>query len=220
MIMTEGLSDLEADLDRLEESMEGAASLTRGFEAELSRMRESMSETTLDMRRMERGMSNGLRRAFDAVVLDGTRLSTALSGLGQSMVKTAYGAATKPVTDQAAGALSGTLGAFMSRVLPFAKGGAFAQGRVMPFAKGGIVNSPTAFPMKGATGLMGEAGPEAIMPLTRGPDGSLGVRSAGGAGPVSVVMNITTPDAASFRRSQSQIAARMARALSHGNRNH
>lgn len=217
--MTDGLSDLEADLERLEQSMEGTASLTRGFEAELSRMRESMGDTTLDMKRMERGLSSGLRRAFDAVVLDGSKLSGALSGLGQSMVKTAYATATKPVTDQAAGVLSGTLGALMAGIMPFAKGGAFTQGRVMPFAKGGVVSSPTTFPMKGATGLMGEAGPEAIMPLTRGADGSLGVRSSGGGGPVSVVMNITTPDAASFRRSQSQIAARMGRALSQGSRN-
>lgn len=217
--MTDGLSDLEADLERLEQSMEGAASLTRGFEAELSRMRESMVDTTLDMKSMERGLSSGLRRAFDAVVLDGSKLSGALSGLGQSMVKTAYSTATKPVTDQAAGVLSGTLGALMAGIMPFAKGGAFTQGRVMPFAKGGVVSSPTTFPMKGATGLMGEAGPEAIMPLTRGPDGSLGVRSSGGGAPVSVVMNITTPDAASFRRSQSQIAARMGRALSQGSRN-
>ncbi len=217
--MTEGLSDLEADLDRLEASLDGAASLTRGFEAELARMREGLSETTLDMRKMERGMSSGLRKAFDAIALDGSRLSTALSGLGQNMLQTAYATAVKPVTDTAGEALAGTLGALMSGVMPFAKGGAFTQGRVMPFAKGGVVSAPTTFPMKGATGLMGEAGPEAIMPLTRGADGSLGVRSPSGAKPVSVVMNITTPDAESFRRSQSQITARLGRALAQGQRN-
>jgi phage-related minor tail protein len=69
-------------------------------------------------------------------------------------------------------------------------------------------------------GLMGEAGPEAIMPLTRGPDGKLGVRAQlSGAGPVTVVMNISTPDSASFQRSQSQIAAQMSRALSRGVKN-
>ncbi len=44
---------------------------------------------------------------------------------------------------------------------------------------------------------MGEAGPEAIMPLARGPDGKLGVRGAGGGGP-TIVMNITTPDVQGF----------------------
>jgi phage-related minor tail protein len=90
----------------------------------------------------------------------------------------------------------------------------------MPFARGGVVSAPTAFPMRGGTGLMGEAGPEAIMPLRRGPDGRLGVEMAGGAAPhVTVTMNVTTPDAASFRRSRTQIAAEMSRALARGARN-
>ncbi|MEY8838725.1 phage tail tape measure protein, partial [Cribrihabitans sp. XS_ASV171] len=76
------------------------------------------------------------------------------------------------------------------------------------------------FPMRGGMGLMGEAGPEAIMPLARGPDGKLGVRQSGGGGrAVNVVMNITTPDVQGFRRSQGQIAAQMSRALGRGNRN-
>jgi lambda family phage tail tape measure protein len=102
--------------------------------------------------------------------------------------------------------------------MPFAKGGTFSQGKVMPFAKGGIVGAPTAFPMRGGTGLMGEAGPEAIMPLARGPDGRLGVQAGGGRA-VNVVMNITTPDVQGFQRSQSQVAAQVSRALSRGQRN-
>ena len=67
---------------------------------------------------------------------------------------------------------------------------------------------------------MGEAGPEAIMPLTRGADGKLGVRAGGGGGgTVQVTMNISTPDAAGFQRSQSQIAAEMNRAIARGRRN-
>jgi len=48
------------------------------------------------------------------------------------------------------------------------------------FAKGGVVNRPTLFPFANGTGLMGEAGPEAIMPLKRGRDGKLGVAGGGG----------------------------------------
>ena len=66
---------------------------------------------------------------------------------------------------------------------------------------------------------MGEAGPEAIMPLSRGSDGKLGVRMDGGGRPVTVVMNISTPDAQSFQKSRSQIAAQMTRALGRGQRN-
>jgi len=62
----------------------------------------------------------------------------------------------------------------------FADGAAFSKGSVVPFATGGVVGSPTYFPMSGGrTGLMGEAGPEAIMPLKRGKDGKLGVASEG-----------------------------------------
>jgi len=73
--------------------------------------------------------------------------------------------------------------------------------------------------MRGGVGLMGVAGPEAVMPLARGADGRLGVRHTGSARSVNVVMNITTPDAEGFRRSQSQIAAQMGRALARGQRN-
>ena len=76
---------------------------------------------------------------------------------------------------------------FLMGFLPFANGGAFAGGRVTPFASGGVVSRPTLFPMANGAGLMGEAGPEAIMPLKRGPDGKLGVEGGGG---VTVVQNI------------------------------
>jgi lambda family phage tail tape measure protein len=103
--------------------------------------------------------------------------------------------------------------------LPFADGAAFSQGRVMPFASGGIVSSATPFGMRGGMGVMGEAGPEAILPLARGADGRLGVRSGGAGGAPTVVMNISTPDVQGFQRSQGQIAAQLGRVLGRGQRN-
>ncbi len=86
--------------------------------------------------------------------------------------------------------------------LGFADGGAFTSGGVQAFAKGGtftnsIVDSPTMFKFAKGAGVMGEAGPEAIMPLRRGSDGSLGVVASGGsAGNVSVqVINNSTSQA-------------------------
>lgn len=74
----------------------------------------------------------------------------------------------------------------------FAKGGVFAQNKIVPYAKGGIVNKPTMFAYAnggtGRFGLMGEAGPEAIMPLSRGSNGKLGVQASGGVG--NVVVNV------------------------------
>lgn len=251
--------------------------LVSGFDSELRRMRTSLAATNKDMASLEKGLSKGLRQAFDGAVFDGMKLSDALKTVAKSLSDTVYAAAIKPVTSQVSGLVSQGIGSLVQgilpsasvaagtasaaapsllgglvqgvqnilpfedgapfsqgkvmpfadgapivqgRVMPFADGAPISQGRVVPFAQGGIVSSATPFPMRGGvSGVMGEAGPEAIMPLARGPDGKLGVRGGSGGGDVSIVMNISTPDVQGFQRSQSQIAAQMSRALSAGNRN-
>jgi len=69
-----------------------------------------------------------------------------------------------------------------SGLLGSAKGNVFNSGGVTAFARGGIVKQPTVFPFAGGVGLMGEAGPEAVMPLTRTAGGELGVKAEGGGG--------------------------------------
>jgi lambda family phage tail tape measure protein len=80
-------------------------------------------------------------------------------------------------------------GSAFGKFLGFADGAAFAQNGIQPFARGGIVDRPTLFPFAKGTGLMGEAGPEAIIPLKRGRDGKLGV-AGGGGGTTNVVVNV------------------------------
>jgi len=70
-----------------------------------------------------------------------------------------------------------------------AKGNVFAGNKIVPYAMGGIVNKPTLFPMANGMGLMGEAGPESVMPLKRGRDGKLGVIANGG-GVGNIVVNV------------------------------
>ncbi len=109
-------------------------------------------------------------------------------------------------------------GADAASASPFAKGGVFSRGMVMPFAQGGVVGAPTYFPLGRGLGVMGERGAEAVMPLARGPDGRLGVRAGGAGRPASITVNISTPDAESFRRSEAQVSAALARAVARGQR--
>lgn len=204
----------------LGKSFDQSARLTAEFEAELARLRESMLYTNREVGTLTLGIGSGLRRAFEGLVFDGMKLSDALKGIARSMADTAFSIAMKPVEQALSGALAQGVNGLVSGFLPFADGAAFAQGRVTPFAKGGVVSQPTYFPMRGATGLMGEAGAEAIMPLQRGTDGRLGVAASGGAGrAVNVTFNVSTPDVAGFQRSQSQIASQLGRLLARGERN-
>jgi phage-related minor tail protein len=156
---------------------------------------EALKAQMSDLDRMAESLGNRLVTAFAGAALQGRNLQDVLRGLALSLSRMALGQALKPLGNMIGSGI----------------------GKVMPFADGGIVNSPVLFPMGGATGLMGEAGPEAIMPLARGPDGKLGVR--GGQGQMNVTVNIATQDAASFQRSQAQVAALITRAAARGQRN-
>jgi phage-related minor tail protein len=106
------------------------------------------------------------------------------------------------------GIISTITSAFTGTPVASAKGNVFDSGNMQAFAKGGaftngIVSSPTSFNM----GLMGEAGPEAIMPLRRGSDGSLGVAASGGSsgGNVSVqVINNSSSQATTNETTDSK----------------
>jgi lambda family phage tail tape measure protein len=86
---------------------------------------------------------------------------------------------------------------------PSANGNIFGRNGIQKFAMGGVVNKPTIFPFANGTGLMGEAGPEAIMPLQRAANGKLGVIASGG-GSTSVVVNVDASGNASVQGDQAQ----------------
>ena len=97
------------------------------------------------------------------------------------------------VVQRAINAIGGMIGGPVGNALSTygqADGGAWKSGsQIQAYANGGVVGSPTYFGMRGGkTGLMGEAGPEAIMPLKRGANGKLGVQMEGGGGQ-NVVIN-------------------------------
>lgn len=144
----------------------------------------------------------------DSLIEDITRLiirTQILGPLAQSLsqgIQSAFG-----------GSSGGGGGGFFSSISSFfgglfEDGAAFQRGqRVTAYARGGIVNKPTLFPMAKGMGLMGEAGPEAVLPLTRTSSGRLGVDATGKMGGSFYTLNIDargSSDPAATRASVKQ----------------
>lgn len=184
---------------------------TVNIDADTSALRRELDRTSL----VGRQFSRSLVTAFEGIAIQGRSVGDVLRQLGLALSRMVLSAAFKPL-DQA---FNKILGSLLGGGLGFANGGVFQQGTPVPFAKGGVIATPIAFPMTGGrTGLAGERGAEAIMPLARGPDGRLGVVASGGSVP-SITINIATPDVEGFRRSQTQVAAMVARSLGRADRN-
>lgn len=176
---------------------------------------EALVSVMDDLEKRSQRFGSALTSALQSATAGGKGLDSVLQGLGTRLSNIALSAGLKPLENALSSAVSGlTSGA--GSLFAFANGG--VPGRVTPFADGGVVSSPTFFPMGGDMGLMGEAGSEAILPLKRGADGSLGVAAGGGGGGAQIVFNVTASDAASFRRSEGQISAMLARSVGRGQR--
>jgi len=174
-----------------------------------------------DLDKLAQRFGTSLSTALARSVAFGRSLDGVLGAIGSRLIALTARLAAKPLASGLSslfGALGDSDGEAGGGAAPFARGGVFRAGRVTPFAAGGVVAAPTYFPMAAGTGLMGEAGPEAIMPLARGPDGRLGVAAGGAGRPVSVNVTIATPDPAAFRRSEAQVSATLARAVARGQR--
>lgn len=113
-------------------------------------------------------------------VLVNMAIANAVSSIGSLF---SFGAAAGGSTP------SGSYASAAAGVKLNAKGGVYESADLSKFSNS-IVNSPTMFAFAKGAGLMGEAGPEAIMPLTRAADGSLGVRALGTGGGNGGGMNI------------------------------
>ncbi len=169
------LDHLGTAAERVNASLSETSVVMEAFEQEIDRTKRAFEEIAEDVKVLEKGLSGGLKKAFDDVVFDGKNLSDALETIAQSMIKASYNAAVTPVTNHVGGLIAQGVGNFVQGVLPFGN--------------------------SGGQGLFGGG----AAPLTK---------SA-----ANVVMNISTPDAASFSRSRSQIATQMNRALSYAQRN-
>jgi TP901 family phage tail tape measure protein len=150
-------------------------------------------------------------------IIDGTyNWKKALGNVTQSLSKLILKyALLEPLARAIAYSITGIKpGGMLWGTPPAAKalGAVVSGGNITPFASGGVVSSPTLFGLQNSRyGLMGESGPEAIMPLKRGEDGKLGIE--GGQGDVYVTMNIQTPNADSFKKSERQMIGDLKRRL-------
>ena len=175
-----------------------------GFLAETTEGAESLSRTIA-------AVGESFLDAFEGAILRGESLGDTLKSLGRDLA----GMALNEIKSNGFGSIFDIVGKIFGggtiasakgnafsqghSLTAYAQGGAFSHGRSLTeLAKGGaltnmVVNRPTLFPMAKGMGLMGEAGAEAVIPLTRMSSGDLGVSmlraGAAAAGPVNVVVN-------------------------------
>lgn len=151
-------------------------------------------------------IGQGMSSAFDAVITGAEDFNTSLQKIASGvLIDIAKQLMQIYVINSAINAISGLFGPKTGGFLPSVKfnpaafampalaaNGMVAANGIRPFAMGGIVDQPTLFRFAsggaGNLGLMGEAGPEAIMPLKRGRDGKLGV--AGGGDSIAITVNV------------------------------
>ena len=152
-----------------------------------------------------------IKDALKSGELSWQSFASAVSGIAQNLANRLIDNAFWPIEDALFRALSGSgrgggglfgwlssaLGGLFGMGGTFARGGAFGQaGEITAFANGGVVSRPTVFPFARGIGLMGEAGPEAILPLRRGPGGRLGVEANSGGPapqPATRIVNVLDP---------------------------
>ena len=191
---TSSLADTSQTFDQLTKSMTGLNSLSTTF-------------------------GKSITDAFKGAVVQGKQFDTVLRGLATNLSDRTLNAALAPISNAIGSGINQTVTGVLSSIFGLRSGGVVSGGRIQPFADGGIVSSPSYFPLQGGgTGVVGEAGAEAVMPLRRGADGRLGVTASSGQTPLNVTFNVSSPDAAGFARSEAQLTSMLARAVGRGRR--
>jgi len=190
--MKKGLENLKKGLTDLPSPANGAVDAVDDIATSLTDVQKAAVDAT-----------TAFGNAFEDLLLNtkdvGSIIKSMLDEIGRALVRNLV---IGPM-------IKGLQGAMGIPALASANGNVFSSSAVVPFASGGVVTGPFLFGLSGRRlGLMGEKGTEAVMPLSRNDKGELGVKMAGG-NRTSVVMNITTPNPDSFRRSASQIMRRV-----------
>jgi phage-related minor tail protein len=184
--------------------------------ADVGNVLDGLQLRTRDLELGANRFARAMTQAFSSSVTGGRDFDSVLKSLTLRLSDLALKMAFKPLERGLASGIQQLFGSL------FGTGSVTttaAAGAIKPFAAGGVLGTPIYFPLSsGGLGLAGEAGPEAIMPLARAADGTLGVATSGAAAPANVTIHIATPDADSFRRSESYITGQIARAVGRGQR--
>ncbi len=162
---------------RIDEALEGAPVPSR-VTAEQARQLEEIEPVLARAEAAARGFGSVFESAFEDAIFSTDSLTDSITALGEELARVALRVAViEPIARSLGGALGGGL---------FGPSATAANGRVISGigTSGGIINKPTIIPMARGGVLAGEAGREAILPLTRMSNGKLGVETDGaGAGP-------------------------------------
>jgi len=130
------------------------------------------------------GLGQAASQTLDAVILKGGKASEVMSALLSNLASRALQTVTGNLFSQALSfAGNMVMSSASGGTVPAATGHVFDGGGLVHMATGGVVDRMTFRPMaQGGTAVIGEAGPEAVIPLVRTSSGNLGVRMAGGGG--------------------------------------
>jgi hypothetical protein len=168
---------------------DGADTARTAWEATTEAVRAAQERSREIAEGLAQDITGPIKEALKSGEFTWETFAGAVSRIAQNLASRLIDLAFKPIENALINAFSGGGGGggggFFASLFGFAKGGVFAGGQELTaFARGGVVTRPTVFPFSRCIGLMGEAGPEAILPLRRGRGGRLGVEmNSEGASP-------------------------------------
>lgn len=182
---------------------EGADAAKNAWEATAEAVRKAQEKSREIAQGLAQDITGPIKEALTSGEFTWESFAGAISRIAQNLATRLIDLAFKPIENALINALTGGGaaggGGFFASLFGFAKGGVFAGGaELTAFARGGVVNRPTVFPFAKGVGLMGEAGPEAILPLRRGKGGRLGVEmngdgAAAGSSISTRIINVLDP---------------------------
>jgi len=188
---------------------------------EARREQAQLKEEAQELEDSFREVGNAMGDAFSDVITNAKNAKEAIAGvielIGRMIIEQTVAAPIAQFVTSGLSAAAGnfSVGGTAQAPTPSYNGNVFENRTIIPHASGGLITRPTVFQMgNGRLGSAAERDTEAILPLTRR-NGVLGVADFGGGkgGNVTVNMNVSTPNADSFRRSSKQINRQLARGV-------